>query len=394
MTHRSVGSAHRKRVWFAVESSTDVRLLEGFAESFELTVLVRRKSAGSAISQPPAMDIPVLALATSRIAYVVRLFIELIEKRRTFDIVVVQGYGLAALAVNLAGLFACFPTVMIVCSPHEEYYRCRRLDKTAARPFHLYGLLGLCVLGRINALIGQEYIVLSKYLATVVRSHGARQPISVCPVYGVDTKVFQPAHQPMAEMRHTLGLPAEGSLIFFSSRIAPEKDVDTLLEALGILLDDGRDVWLVNASGGYLDLLERAREHNVERRLIARPAVDPRLDLASYYQVADLCVQASRAEGLGFSPLEALSCGTPVVAASVGGLRETILEESTGWTYPPGDPFALARALALALDNPDEATGRAARGRELVLQRYDRAVAFGKAHDLLDQIAGGMPANS
>jgi glycosyltransferase involved in cell wall biosynthesis len=94
-------------------------------------------------------------------------------------------------------------------------------------------------------------------------------------------------------------------------------------------------------------------------------------------------VQASREEGLGFSPLEALACGVPVVAASVGGLRDTIRDGDTGWSYPVGDADALARALRETLDDPVEARRRAMRGREMVCATYERSLVFDALLDAL-----------
>jgi glycosyltransferase involved in cell wall biosynthesis len=97
-------------------------------------------------------------------------------------------------------------------------------------------------------------------------------------------------------------------------------------------------------------------------------------------------VQASREEGLGFSPLEALACGIPVVAAAVGGLQNTIVEGHTGWTYPPGDAQALARAIAHVLDDSAEARRRTDQGRALVASEYDRDVVFGRLEAILEPL--------
>jgi glycosyltransferase involved in cell wall biosynthesis len=228
----------------------------------------------------------------------------------------------------------------------------------------------------MNARVGQRYVVLSPFLASVVRGHGAGRPVHVVPVYGVDTRVFAPSTEPRDELRRRLGLPVGSSLIFFSSRVAPEKDPDTLLAAVAALRRDGRDVRILHRSGGHAELVRRARRHGVPDAVIAGPAIAPGPGLADHYRASDLCVQASREEGLGFSPLEALACGVPVVAAAVGGLCDTIADGVTGWTYPPGDADALARAIALALDDPSEAQRRAGNGRALVVRAYARDVAF------------------
>ena len=115
--------------------------------------------------------------------------------------------------------------------------------------------------------------------------------------------------------------------------------------------------------------------------------VDPVEELPDLYRACDLCVQASREEGLGFSPLEALACGVPVVATAVGGLRETIVEGETGWTYPAGDVDALATAMRAALADPAEAERRTRAGAARVRAEFDPARAWDRLAELVT--AGG-----
>ncbi len=232
-------------------------------------------------------------------------------------------------------------------------------------------------------MIGQQYIVLSEYLAQVVRGHGTRKPIRFIPIYGVDTEIFSPLTENRSAVRARLGLPQQGSLIFFSSRIAPEKDGETLLAAAKKLIGQGRDLWLLHRSGGYRSFVKDAQRFGIGHRVIATDAIHPHRELPQDYQACDLCVQASRAEGLGFSPLEALACEVPVVATAVGGLRETIIDGKTGWTYPVGDADALANCIAAALDNPDEAASRALAGRCLVIEKFDRRKCFAEIEQLV-----------
>jgi glycosyltransferase involved in cell wall biosynthesis len=293
-------------------------------------------------------------------------------------VVLVQGYALSALAANLASRLSGTKTAMMVGSPSEAYYRCRKLHADPGRPYRWFELLAYKLVARLNAGVGRHYLVVSRHLGAVVRGHGARCPVDVVPVYGVDTKVFAPASKPRARIREHLGLPTSGSLVFFSSRVAPEKDTETLLEAVRRLRAAGRDLWLLNRSGGHERLLAIASALGIGDRVIATDAVHPHRELPLAYQASDLCVQASREEGLGFSPLEALACEVPVVAAAVGGLLETVIDGRTGWTYPVGDAAALAARIGEALDNPAEAARRARAGRELVLCEYERELVFGK----------------
>lgn len=373
----------RPRLLFVVESGSDVRLVEGLAERFQLSVFARRIEGGVEISQETGAGFELKVGPASRLRFARAVFAEVRRRRGEFETVVVQGYGAAALAANLACRLAGLPCFMLVCSPVERYYLCRREQAEEGRPFRRRELLALGALARANAHVGSHYLVLSEHLAAVVRRHGRRRPVTVVPVYGVDTEIFSPAREPKGETRSRLGLPVEGSVIFYSSRVAPEKDALTLLAAFKLLLGEGRDLWLLHRSGGHRAFLEEARRAGVDARVIASDAVHPHGGLADDYRAADLCVQASREEGLGFSPLEALACGVPVVAAAVGGLRETIVEGETGWSYPPGDAAALAARIREALEDPAESARRAARGREMVRARYERRTVFARLEEVV-----------
>jgi glycosyltransferase involved in cell wall biosynthesis len=364
------------RLWFIVESGTDVRLVEGLAELFNLTVVARKIEGGIEISHPPSVPVAAVVGPASRLTFAMLVWKQLRQKRDQIDLVMAQGYGLAALAANLASRLSGTPSLMLVCSPIEAYYQCRKAHPEAGKPFRLRELWGLRALARVNAVLGQRYLVLSEHLAQVVRGHGTRRPVDVVPLYGVDTRVFVPPREPKALIRARLGLPADGALIFFSSRIAPEKDSETLILAIKRVLKMGRNIWLLHRSGGYRALIKEAERFGIAERVIATDAVHPYRQLPLDYQASDLCVQASREEGLGFSALESLACGVPVIAAAVGGLKETILDGQTGWTYQVGDSAALTKCIEAVLDDPIEASRRAAAGRALVCSRYERRVVF------------------
>lgn len=374
----------RTRLLFVVESGADVRLVEGLAERFELSVFARRIEGGVEISQATEASFETAVGPASRARFARAVFAEVRRRRDEVDAVIVQGYGAAALAANVACRLAGIPAFMLVCSPAERYYLCRREHADAGKPFRRRELFALGALARMNARAGYHYLVLGDHLAEVVRGHGGRRPVSVVPVYGVDTEIFSPAREPKRATRERLGLPAEGSLVFFSSRVAPEKDAETLLAAFRTLLEEGRDLWLLHRSGGHRAFLEDARRFGVAARVIATDAVHPHRGLADDYRASDLCVQASREEGLGFSPLEALACGTPVVAAAVGGLLETIRHGDTGWSYTAGDADALAACMREALDDAEECARRAARGRALVRERYERAEVFARLEEVIE----------
>ena len=365
----------KPRVCFVVDSGTDVRLADGLTERTSLRILARRQPSGREISQPSRHVLDVETGPTGHAAFALFVLRRLLALRRDTDVVLVQGYGPTAAFANLAGRMAGLPVLMLVCSPMEAYYRCRRIPG-AGRPFRRLEYLAIQTFSRVNAWIGRSYIVLSPYLGSVVRAHGGKNTIDVIPVYGVDGAVFNPGAEPKSVLRVRLGLSAEVPVVFFSSRVAPEKDAATVLRALAILAAAGRAVRLLHLSGGHRELMELARATGVAEHVIAADAVAPYDGLADYDRASDICVQSSREEGLGFSALEALACGVPVIATAVGGLNDTIRDDDTGWQVPIGDAGALATAIASILDDPSEARRRTARGSVQVAALYERELVF------------------
>lgn len=365
----------RSRIWFIVESGTDVRLVDALAERFDLTLFARRIVNGVEVSRAPSSKFTMRVGSPSVGGFAREVFGALRRERDTVDFVLVQGYGPAAAAANAAMRLARVPGAMLVCSPTEEYYRWRRSNPVAGRPFRRRELVALQALARVNARLGSSYIVLSDYLADTVRGHGTSGRVDVIPVYGVDTRVFRPLGRDRQALRLERGLPENASVLFFSSRVAPEKDSVTLIKAVRELRSSGRDLRILHRSGGYREFESLAAAHGVGDAVIATDAVHP-CELPLDYCAVDLCVQASHAEGLGYSVLEALACGTPVVATAVGGLKETIVDGQTGWSCAPGNVAALAGAVASALDDPSEAARRTERGRQMVIERFDTRHVF------------------
>ena len=136
----------------------------------------------------------------------------------------------------------------------------------------------------------------------------------------------------------------------------------------------------------YLNCARRLGLQGCEEWVIGRPAVHPMKNLCEYMQAADVTVQASLAEGGGMSPLEALSCGTPVVATRVGGMALTL--PGIAQLIPPGDAVAMAEAFRWVRDNPEAAREQALRGRDYVGTTWSRVRAFEAISAALEESGG------
>jgi len=165
---------------------------------------------------------------------------------------------------------------------------------------------------------------------------------------GVDQGVFAPADRRAA--REQLGIADGPLMLVFSAATRGNlyKDEATIAAALPAIVARvaPRPVLFVSL-GASADV---APAPGVEARMVPFLS-DPR-GVARYLQAADLVLHAARAENHPLAIIEAQSCGTPVVATDVGGIRETLADGQSGLLVPLSDPAALAEAASgLLLDD-------------------------------------------
>jgi glycosyltransferase involved in cell wall biosynthesis len=146
---------------------------------------------------------------------------------------------------------------------------------------------------------------------------------------------------------HRVQAPAEPPQVLFVGRLSPEKNIDTLVEAVG-------DLNLVVAGDGPLrDLVPQAL------------GAVPHAEVEHLLERASVVVAPSDREGFGVAAAEAMAFGRPVVAAAGGALLELVDDGETGLLVPPRDAPALREAVQRLLGDPElrERVGRAARDR-------------------------------
>ncbi len=178
---------------------------------------------------------------------------------------------------------------------------------------------------------------------------------------GVDLSVFRPMGR--AAARAALGLAADAYVPLFAGRIQPLKAPDVLLRAVAVLLARDpalRDRLVVpivgGPSGSGLDrpeaLASLATELGIADVVRFVPPVD-QAELARWYAAATLVAVPSYNESFGLVAAEAQACGTPVVAAAVGGLPTVVRDRRSGLLVPGHAPQDWADALARVLGDTD-----------------------------------------
>jgi len=193
--------------------------------------------------------------------------------------------------------------------------------------------------------------------AELLRDYGAHASRIATIPCGVDTDLFTPGDR--AEARRRLGLD-DRPVLLWVGRIAPIKGLDTLLDTVARLREAGRDMRLL-VVGGEADEPTNGHETSLRRRIAALGLGEsvrfvgpqPQSVLPLYYAAADVTVLPSYYESFGMVALEAMACGSPVIASRVGGLVTTVRDGVTGFLVPDGDVEALAERIETLVGDPE-----------------------------------------
>jgi glycosyltransferase involved in cell wall biosynthesis len=181
-----------------------------------------------------------------------------------------------------------------------------------------------------------------------------------------------PPPGPRVPLPADLGPHPARPVVLTAARLAPQKGIAHLLDAWARLAPTFPEGLLLVAGEGPL-------RQDLEAQVAAlglAPSV--RLlgfceDMDALLRATDLAVVPSLAEGQSIFTLEAMARGVPVVASRVGGLPEMVREGRTGLLVPPGDPPALAAAMARLLNNQELASTMAREARALVEKEWTMA---------------------
>jgi starch synthase len=118
------------------------------------------------------------------------------------------------------------------------------------------------------------------------------------------------------------------------------------------------------------------------------PQMLPKREVIQLLTHATVFACPSLYEPLGIVNLEAMACGTAVVASRVGGIPEVVSDGETGFLVPPDDPGALVGALNVLLADPGRARGMGRLGRERVIAHFGWPAIAAQTADLYSELAG------
>jgi len=213
-------------------------------------------------------------------------------------------------------------------------------------------------------------IAISDHIARFTVSRGVRYPSRVRRVYhGMEPTVTQALEREGQAIRRELGIGEADFLVGNVGRLALQKGQRHLIAAMPMLLERVPNAHAVIAGGGDLEdyLRDLALEMGVSDRV---HVLGPRRDVPALMHAVDVFAMPSIWEGFGLVLLEAMAAGRPIVASHVATIPEVVVDGETGILVPPGDPVALAEALATLAHDPARAKAFGEAGRQRLRSQF------------------------
>ncbi len=215
---------------------------------------------------------------------------------------------------------------------------------------------------RYNSSIirAERVIANSQFVADYLRSQYEvdESKIRIIP-RGIPIERFDPTRviaERMHQMAQNWRIPDGGRIILLPGRLTKWKGQSVLIEAMSLIKDQNIYCVLVGDDQGrseYRRELE-AQIHMFDLDSRVR-LLDHVQDMAVAYSLSDIVISASiEPEGFGRVAVEAQAMGRPIIATDIGGSRETIIPNQTGWLIPPNDPVILAQAIDFVLTLTDQ----------------------------------------
>lgn len=204
--------------------------------------------------------------------------------------------------------------------------------------------------------------------------------------YGVDVEKFNSALS-RDEARERLGLPADRFLVGTVGRLEEQKGQKYLIEAVGRLRRERKEMTLAIVGSGREEdrLRDQATREGIGDAVLF---LGTRRDLPELFRAMDVFAFPSLWEGFPIALLSAMAAGLPVIVTPVGGVPEVVKDGINGLIVPAGDPFALAEAIRKVQEDPAGASGLGRAAAATIRDRYSHRTTARRIMEIYEQVLG------
>jgi glycosyltransferase involved in cell wall biosynthesis len=308
------------------------------------------------------------------VRYVLRLARLLMREAQQFDLVIISGMKILPLAAVPVCRLLGKKTVVRIESPFEI------LQPISSESLHtMHGPAGRLLqqaLRRLQAAVLRRatcVVAISTEMTELLNRPELRHERVVKIPNAVDVERFKPVSSAAKSvLRRQLGIPPLRSVFVNVGRVTRSKGMLTLIAAWSEIVPRHDDALLLVLGGGKGhwddcedEVIEYIRTHRLQGHV---QLVGPSDRVHEYLQAADFFVSPSEYEGFGLAVVEALACGLPVLATSVGIAPEVIRQGVNGFLFPPKDAQALKASLEAAFERRAQCPEMGREARESALQ--------------------------
>ncbi len=229
---------------------------------------------------------------------------------------------------------------------------------------------------RINASLADSILVYSKSLIKSWQLEDYRSKIFIAREHFLDFNIFAV----------TMPLPDRPPLVGYIGRLSREKGAQNFTQALPTILSDRRDLRvLIGGDGPLKETIAASLQEEALADQVDLPGWISHDDLPTYLNQLRLLVLPSYTEGLPNIMLEAMACGTPVLATPVGAIPDVIIDGKTGFIMENNSPGCIAENVIRALNSPDlEEIAEA--GRRFVEENFTFESTVARWKEVLEEI--------
>lgn len=190
----------------------------------------------------------------------------------------------------------------------------------------------------------------SESIASLIKERGVQAPIAVIPT-GVDIERFAAGNG--MQFRANIGFPEKAFVVGHLGRLAPEKNLGFLAEAMVLFLQENKNAYFLVAGEGpsKQEIQDIFSHHGLSGRLHISGVLGPS-QLEDAYHAMDVFAFASKSETQGMVLTEAMAAGVPIVALDASGVREVVRNETNGRLLYEETPETFAAALKWLADLP------------------------------------------
>jgi len=202
---------------------------------------------------------------------------------------------------------------------------------------------------------------------------------------GIDVNLFSNDKTGKSDIKSDLAISDSDYVIIVVAALFEMKGHKDLLESIGNLGEDAKDVKVLFVGDGWYkpELIRKTKELGIEDKV---EFLGFRNNIAELLSISKLFILPSYSEGLPVSVLEAMSSELPVIATDVGGMREVIKDGENGYLIPPGNPQVLADRVRYCIHNELLAKELSKKGRPFVVDKFSLDTMLGNYESMYENL--------